>query len=56
MWKRLKESFKTEDTGQYRRVRFAGFKLEYDGMWWHTHTSHAASKVRRQYDEWPMPS
>ena len=21
--------------GQYRRVRFAGFKFEYDGLWWH---------------------
>lgn len=35
MWKRLRESFKYEDTGQYRRVRFAGFKFVYDGLWWH---------------------
>jgi hypothetical protein len=35
MWKRLRESFKYEDTGQYRRIRFAGFKLEHDGLWWY---------------------
>jgi hypothetical protein len=35
MWKRLRESLKYEDTGQYRRVRFAGFKFEYDNLWWY---------------------
>ena len=35
MWKRLRESLKYEDTGQYLRVRFAGFKFEYDNLWWY---------------------
>jgi hypothetical protein len=36
MWKRLRESFKFEETcaGQYIKFDFAGLHISYDRLWW----------------------
>lgn len=36
MWKRLRESFRIENTsaGQYLKIDFAGLHISYDRMWW----------------------
>lgn len=42
--KQMWDSLRWEDTGQYRRLFFAGWKIEFDGMWMHGAKNHEEGK------------